>query len=101
MLQNCFVCMGEASTTTTSAWVTQAQLAHETRTTSHFGSRDTAFRAPTGGATNRPLSSYRPPSGRPLSAISTDVSSASRRPDSGFWSATKGFLLVALACRQN
>ena len=89
--------MGEAGTTATSAWVSQARLAHENRTTStpHLTSRDMTMTTLSGGEYSHPLSSstLRPTSGRPLSSVTTERSSTIR-PDSGFWSAAKGLKVI-------
>ncbi len=73
-----FVCMGNASTTDTEAWVTQAKL-HQATAVSTVSGRPRPVSAII-------VSSRRPPSGRPISAVSAG---ASRRSDSGVFSPAK------------
>ncbi|XP_023933546.1 regulator of G-protein signaling 22 isoform X1 [Lingula anatina] len=74
LLKNCFVCMGNASTTDTDAWVSQAKIAHDTNVTVSGeirpSSATTSFKSP-----------RRPTSGRPVSAFSSVDSY--RNTDSG------------------
>ncbi|KAK7502187.1 hypothetical protein BaRGS_00006551 [Batillaria attramentaria] len=77
-MKDMYVCMGEADTTNTDAWFSQAKVAHSTE--------------PTYISLSRPVSASRPigssSSGRPASAFSTTRGSQFR-PDSGIGSPLK------------
>ncbi|XP_046585614.1 LOW QUALITY PROTEIN: regulator of G-protein signaling 22-like [Haliotis rubra] len=73
LIKNMYVCMGNASTTDTDAWFSEAQMVQNTETT--FSTM------------SRPQSAVRPSSARPVSVMGlTDLS---RRCDSGFGSPSK------------
>ena len=72
------MCMGEAGTTDTEAWVSQAKLAMDTDTTVATTTRPTSAMA---SAISRPISA------RPVSARS--IPSSGQRVDSGVWSPSK------------
>ncbi len=99
-MKNCYVCMGDASTTDTEAWVSQARIAHGSQTVQSVTSVVSHTRATTPSAHTAPPSSrpssttFLHQSDRPYSSISTDRGST-QAPDSGFWSAAKGMKLCS------
>ena len=78
MIRNLYVCMGEAGTTDTEAWVSQAKIAMQTDTTAATSTRPTSAMAQV---------FHRPISARPVSARS--IPSSGLRLDSGIWSPNK------------
>ena len=82
MMRNAYVCMGNAGTTDTEAWVSQAKITMDTATTPSNQPRPTSAMAtyPYAMATGRPMSARSNPSSRKL--------------DSGVWSPAKTSLLL-------